>query len=443
MILTMKDLRVTKNRVKLFLFILTCPLFLLYFSTCQIPSKNHEGEYQIEEKDGHWILLKDGSPYYIKGAVAGDYFGKIKEYGGNSVRIWGNYEERLNKAQEHGLTVMVSLPVSAERYGMDWDDTVMVEKNIQEVMSVVEKFKDHPAVMLWALGNEIDWIPPGIPYNKKLWDWIEHMAVKIKEIDQKHPVMTVVGNSDFEQKTKEIASKCPNLDLIGLNLYGDFSNETAIIRDHWKKPYTVTEWGPHGHWQRPYTEWKAPLEESSSEKAASYHHNYTQVIQKDKTHGLGSYVFLWGQKQEITHTWYGMFSKDGLESESVGVMHALWSGTAPRNTAPKVKELFIDGKPRQLNFYLDIGKSYTAFLDASDAEDDLTFHWEIKKEVDPAPYAGQGEIPAEPIQDLIDDPGKATILFKTPKEEGAYRLFAYAFDGNGHWAYANFPFYCK
>lgn len=423
--------------------IISSIILIICFNACQMPSQTSSGEYHIEKQDGRWILLKDGSPFYIKGAVAGGYFEKITEYGGNSVRIWGDYEESLNKAQEYGLTVMVSLPVSAERYGMDWNDTVMVEKNIQEVLVIVKKFKDHPSVMLWSLGNEIDWIPPGIPYNPKLWDWIEYMAAKIKEIDTRHPVMTVVGSSDFEQKTKEIASQCPSLDLMGLNLYGDFSNETAIMREYWKKPYAITEWGPHGHWQRPYTEWNAPMEESSTEKAESYHYNYTEVIEKDKTHCLGSYVFLWGQKQEITHTWYGMFSQEGLESESVGVMHSLWSGSPPSNSAPKVSELLIDGKPRELNVYLGKGKSYTATLEAEDDEDDLTFHWEIRKEVNPAPYAGQGEVAEEPIQGLIDDPGNATIQYTTPMEEGAYRLFGYAFDGNGHWAYANFPFYCK
>ena len=41
--------------------------------------------------------------------------------------------------------------------------------------------------------------------------------------------------------------------------------------------------------------------------------------------------------------------------------------------------------------------------------------------MDPAPYAGQGEIPAEPIEGLIDDPQQQKIVFKTPLEEGAYR----------------------
>ena len=137
-----------KSISKLSIIIISFFIILNILSSCQIPAEDHITSYRIEKQDNRWVLLKDGSPFYIKGAVAGDHFEKIKEYGGNSVRIWGNYEEGLNKAQENGLTVMVSLPVSAERYGMDWNDTLMVEENIQEVMTVVENFKDHPSVML-------------------------------------------------------------------------------------------------------------------------------------------------------------------------------------------------------------------------------------------------------------------------------------------------------
>ncbi len=422
----------------------TLPLLAAFlFHGCESSDRASGAVYRIEKQAERWVLLKDNAPFYIKGAVAGHYFDKINAYGGNAVRFGWNYDENMEKARENDLAVMVSLPVRPERDGMDWNDTLTVEKNIQQVMDIVKKFKDHPSVMFWALGNEPDWIPPGVPYNPKLWDWIDQMAVKIKQIDPFHPVMTVIGNSTFEKKIKEIAAQCPHLDLIGINLYGDFSNETEIVRKYWQKSYAVTEWGPHGHWQRPYTEWNAPLEECSSEKAAAYRHNYTQVIQKDSTHCLGSFVFFWDQKQEITHTWYGMFGKNGLESEAVNVMQFLWSGKRPFNSAPAVRELFINGKPRQLNLYLDTGEACRAFLDVYDAEDELIFSWEVKKEVTPAPYAGHGEIPAAPIEGLIVNPDKPEIRFKTPAQEGAYRLFGYAFDGQGHWAYANFPFYCR
>ena len=48
---------------------------------------------------------------------------------------------------------------------------------------------------------------------------------------------------------------------------------------------------------------------------------------------VGNYVFLWGQKQERTPTWYGLFTPEGEATESVDVMTYLWTG-AWRKTGP-------------------------------------------------------------------------------------------------------------
>ena len=58
---------------------------------------------------------------------------------------------------------------------------------------------------------------------------------------------------------------------------------------------------------------------TSTEKARAVYDRYRNVILADAEHYLGSFVFLWGQKQETTHTWYGMFQGD-LSTESVDVM---------------------------------------------------------------------------------------------------------------------------
>ena len=61
---------------------------------------------------------------------------------------------------------------------------------------------------------------------------------------------------------------------------------------------------------------------------------------------LGSYLFLWGSKQEETHTWFSFFDDEGRESPLVGLMQELWTGRQPANQAPVVRQLLTDGQCR-------------------------------------------------------------------------------------------------
>ena len=46
-------------------------------------------------------LYRNGEPYFVKGAGGYENFEKLKEYGGNSVRLWSTHEalKYLDKAQ--------------------------------------------------------------------------------------------------------------------------------------------------------------------------------------------------------------------------------------------------------------------------------------------------------------------------------------------------------
>ena len=66
------------------------------------------------------------------------------------------------------------------------------------------------------------------------------------------------------------------------------------------------------------------------------------MIVKDKERCLGSYCFLWGQKQESTATWHGMFLKNGNPTEAVDVMHYCWKGEWPNSRAPSIRDISLE-----------------------------------------------------------------------------------------------------
>jgi len=399
--------------------------------------------YKIVQSNGYYQLLKNGQPYFIKGAVAWQRFDLIKKYGGNSVRTWAR-PKLLDEAADHGLTCLVNLPVKAERDGMDYDDSSAVQQQFENVIDFVNKYKHHPAVMMWAVGNELDWIPPGKPYDRKVWNHLNELAIKIHEIDPHHPVLTTIG-SVHKDVIRELMAGAPELDLIGLNEYGNILKLAGWIREFgWTKPYVLTEWGPSGFWQVPYLKWKVPVEETSTMKADLYKIRYEEAIIKDKKMCLGSFVFLWNQHQERTHTWFGMFDSEWRETEAVDVMRYEWTGKWPENRAPRIDSMRIDGWTAYSNIYLKKSQSCSAQIYVNDPDNDpLTYQWEVLREGTSFPYGGQGEKKPPAITGLIIDDTLSNIRFNAPSEDGPYRLFVYIYDDQNHFSTANIPFFVK
>lgn len=392
-------------------------------------------------------LLRDGAPYYIKGAVAFDhYLDRIPRCGGNSIRTGRLTRERLDRLHALGLSVLVNLPLREQRSGMDYDDSEAVARQRDKVLSVVDQLKDHPAVLMWALGNELDFNNQAADfnYNPRVWDAVNALSTDIHARDGAHPTLTVVGSLS-EEKTRRIKQQCPDLDLLGINEYGDLPRIPSRLRRYgWEKPYIVTEWGPTGFWQVPKTAWDVPIEETSTRKAELYRRRYHQAILADRKRCLGSYVFLWQQHQERTHTWFGMFDEQGNESESVEVMFEAWSGNSPVNRAPRIHLLTIDGKPATDSVILGPGQRARAQVEAIDPDSDaIRFVWEVLKEGTTFPYGGQGEPKPPAVPEAILQSEGDIVDIRTPAPPGPYRLFVYVYDGRGHFATANIPFLVK
>ena len=89
---------------------------------------------------------------------------------------------------------------------------------------------------------------------------------------------------------------------------------------------------------------------------------------------------------------------------------------------------------------LEEGETCPAIIEVEDPDGDtLTYRWELKPESKATQEGGDFEEPIAGIPGFIDDPHAAAIELTAPPA-GAYRLFAYAYDGAGHAAHANVPF---
>ena len=397
---------------------------------------------EIKEKDGGYLLYRGGEPYFIKGAVGWDYLDRLAAYGGNSLRCSPRH---LDMADSLGLSVLANLPVKAQRDGFDYDDEAAVEAQFERIKGIVEAHRDHPALLMWAIGNELDHIPGDLDYNLKVWDAVNDIAGMIKEVDPDHPVMTVVGCGRFE-KIRDIMERCPELDLLGINAYGLMPEIPSMLSEQgWTRPYAVTEWGVSGWWEVPRTKWNVVIEETSTEKAFLYRKKYEEVVLADPR-CIGSYVFLWtSNRQERTHTWFNMFC-NGQETEAVESMQYMWTGKWPGNRAPRIKALNVNGMKAAENVSLAPGSTNRAAVLAEDPEQDaLEYQWELLPEPDEfGAYAGQGEVKPEGVKDFIQQAEKGMIRFRVPEEKGKnYRLFVYIYDGHGNIAVANIPFFVK
>ncbi len=390
---------------------------------------------QVVRKDARFELLRNGAPYLVKGGGGGENaLESLAKAGGNSIRLWGDDHlgDMLDRAQKLGLTVTAGIWLGQVRQGFDWSVAAGLIKQREHIRAVIGKHKGHPALLCWALGNEME-DPQG--KNGAVWTQINNLARLVKELDPAHPTMTVVAELGGD-KVKNFHALCPDVDILGINSYGG----AASVAERYKKlggtkPFILTEYGPNGIWETTKNAIGAYPELTSTEKAESYRRAYRSTVLGADGLCLGSYAFLWGQKQEVTATWFSMFLDDGTRLGAAEAVAELWTGKAPANRVPVIKSLTLNGaangKP---------GATATAALEASDPEGDpLKITWSLQR--DPGEYGSGGDKeeapPTFPDAIVKSDKQTATIVF--PNDGGLYRLFATVRDDHGGGAVANVP----
>lgn len=397
-----------------------------------------QSKVELVNNDGRFTLLRNGEPFPIKGVGGTTQLGLLASCGGNSIRTWDTDDLGwlLDDAHKHGIAVCAGIWMGHQRHGFDYQKQDAVLKQLDEALKVVRQYKDHPALLMWGVGNEME----GEGGDPSVWYAVNHLAREIKRIDSDHPTMTVIAELGSDaSKVKSIERFCPDVDIVGVNSYGGIRDVgERFTQAGGTKPYVITEHGTLGPWEGGKTSWGSPIEFTSTTKAKWYAEGYQANVQKHSENCLGTFAFMWGHKQETTATWFGMLLPDGQRLEAVDVMSELWTGTPPSNKAPSIVQLKLERTGK-----FAPGDSFKAKVLATDPEGrELKYKWVLRSD---SGTIGEGGDPQEfesNIEDAVVAQG-AQARVQLPKGGGGYRLFVYVYDKQGGAAVANEPIFVE
>ncbi|MEY5015866.1 MAG: hypothetical protein RIS92_2224, partial [Verrucomicrobiota bacterium] len=174
-----------------------CRVLLGLFLVVLVMARSAQGsQVRFQEvSPGTWKLLKDGKPFVIRGAGGTVHLDLLKAHGGNALRTWGiedwekvvDGKRVIDRCAELGIGLVAGIHIAHERHGFDYRDSAQTAKQREMVRGIIRKYKDHPAILLWGLGNEMEGpeTDGNVPH---VWKEMNILAGIVKEEDPHHPV---------------------------------------------------------------------------------------------------------------------------------------------------------------------------------------------------------------------------------------------------------------
>lgn len=394
----------------------------------------------VEIKDGR--LYVNSEEFFVKGAaINGDnkdsdrkqeFWVEAGNAGANIVRIYGangQSREMLDEMARRGMYVCFGLNVGRQCNGFDYNDEFARKKQLATLKGIVDEIKDHPAILMWCIGNELEGEVDIV--NKNVWDDVNELSQYIHKNDSRPTTIAICWPWGV---MGDIINQVPDIDILCINQYDPqvYDVHNAVTSAGFDKPYIVSEFGHAGTWEKtvPATEWGGLIEKTGSQKAADYAKIYNDCVLAHADEGcIGSFVFLWGyQSHGDVLSWYALFDQFQKYSlPAVDTMSELWTGTSVANHAPVIEDyqcLTVNGLTADQEIKLRGGDLQEAAVVASDPDgDQLTYDWKIIR--DERLEAGKL---MQPLSGLIQGKPEEVVSFKAPSEKGNYRLLVYARD---------------
>ncbi|WP_300302589.1 glycoside hydrolase family 2 TIM barrel-domain containing protein [Ferrovibrio sp.] len=380
-------------------------------------------------------ILVDGRPFAVLGAAGQSRFGLLKQLGATTIRTYGDETGFvLDEAQKAGLKVIAGFWLEHPRRGFNYRDLAQVGPQLQRLTEFVNRHKNHPALLMWGLGNEVE---AELADDSQVWPGIEEAARLVRRLDPNHPTLAVLAEAGND-KVAKLRRLAPSIQVLGVNSYGDAlpSLPERVRAQGWKGPLIVTEMGPLGQWQAKRTPWNAAIEPSSDEKAALLSRWFSAL----QPHVQGEIVFYWGQKQEVTPTWHSLLLPGGEYTRTAEAMALAWGGNTPQgNRTPRVSLFRFTGNGSDWNR----GDTIRAEIAVEDPDgDQIGVVWTVMAESTDLRTSGDAEAAPPSFPQALREPGPKGVAI-AGLQPGHYRLFVTVRDGRGAAATANLPFRVK
>lgn len=345
----------------------------------------------------------------------------------------------MDDAEALGLAVVVDIPLPKFVNDPEFYEKEELFLELKEkIGKTVSRHRNHPALLYWNLGNELYY--PYLHVRTTFFENYNKLIDLIHEIDPNHPVSTTTIGAN-KSRVLTIITRSPQLDFISFNSFGilsQFEEKIKPISPVWKGPHVISEWGVNGPWEAALTSWSAPIEETSTKKAEQIKERHQKYIAPLKEiNSLGSFIFYWSKKNEITPTWYSLFGEDHLKTQAVFELTNIWKNTKSKIfPGPEIEYLLINNEGAFENITLPPGLLNYAEVVLPDGKiQDPDYRWEIRHESWDQFHISK-VVPGSEFES-----NGPKISFKTPKKEGPYRLFVYLTNNTGYVATANVPFY--
>ncbi|MGB1074959.1 MAG: hypothetical protein ACPGYK_02140 [Flavobacteriales bacterium] len=179
----------------------------------------------------------------------------MQELGANTIRVYEPIADEaiLDEISQAGLRVII---------GFGYNQQGIYDLQSGTYLDYIKKFKSHPAILFWELGNEYNYHPEWFGGSVEVWyETVRQATAAIHTEDPDHPVATAHG----EVPDLDVLGALADVDLWGLNVYRWDESHTAVtdFTQRSDKPVYFSELGADSY----MTEAKLGYKQGYNERA--------------------------------------------------------------------------------------------------------------------------------------------------------------------------------